>query len=148
MKTKKTSKKSWSTQICFRNGNSCIKMLQYLLFWYLTINIFLFLDFVTWKVVLLAQNFLKIDSCITKVLRSCFFHYQAFMALPTEIWSINEYVRNCKQNEVVGESDLSCILNAILQILHMMLESIPLSVSYKSGLCLLLDSEHGEKLES
>ena len=70
------------------------------------------------------------------------------MALPTEIWSINEYISNCKQNEVVGESDLSCILNAILQILNMMLESIPLSVSCKSGLCLLLDSDHGEKLES
>ena len=116
----------------------------------------------TRKVVLLAQNILKIDSCIAKVLRSCLFRYQAFTALPTEIWSINEYVSNCKQNEVVGESDLSCIFNAtlldiiptilmadgMLQILHMMLENIPLSVSYISALRSFLDSNRGEKLES
>ena len=123
---------------------------------------FLFFDFVTRKVVLLGQKFLKIDSCITKVLRSHLFRYQAFKTLPIEIWSINEYVSNCKQNEDVSESDLSCILNAMLfdiiptismadgmlQIFHMMLEIIPLSVSYKPELHSLLDSDHGEKLES
>ena len=120
------------------------------------------MDFVTRKVVLLAHNFLKFDSCITKVLRSRLFRYQAFTALPTEIWSINEYVSNCKQNEVVSESHLSCILNAMLfdimstismadgmlQILHMMLESIRLSVSCKSALPSFVDSDHGENLES
>ena len=96
------------------------------------------------------------------MLRSRPFRYQAFTSLPTKIWSVKEYVSNCKQNEVVSETDLSCILNAILldimstflmvdsilQILPMMIESVPLSVSYKSAFRLFLDSHHGEKRES
>ena len=38
--------------------------------------------------------------------------------------------------------------DGMLQILHMMLESISLSVSYKSALRSFLDSKRGEKLES
>ena len=38
--------------------------------------------------------------------------------------------------------------DGMLQILHMILESIPLSVSYKSALRSFLDSDHGETLES
>ena len=38
--------------------------------------------------------------------------------------------------------------DGMLQIFHMMLESISLSVSYKSTLRSFLDSDHGEKLES
>ena len=72
------------------------------------------------------------------------------------------YVSNCKQNEVVSESDLSFILNAMLldimstisiaggmlEILLMMLEDVPLSIGYKSALHSFLDSDHGERLES
>ena len=40
------------------------------------------------------------------------------------------------------------MLDSLLHILHMMLESAPLSVSCKSALRSFLDSDHGEKLES
>ena len=153
MKTKKHKKiPSYCVQICFSNGNSCIEMLQYLLFWYLTVNIFFCLDLVTWNVVLLAQNFLKIDSRITKALRCRLFRYQTFTQLLTEIRTLNEHVSNWKQNKVVNKSDLSCILNAILldnmptismtgsmlEILHMIFESLPLSFSYKSVYSLIV----------
>ena len=38
--------------------------------------------------------------------------------------------------------------DSMLQILHMMLESVSISVSYKSALRSFLDSDHGKKLES
>ena len=134
---KKTLKKSYSIQICFSNGNSCIKVQPYLLFWYLTINVFFIFRFCDSKSSVACTEIF--DSSITKVLRSHLFRYQAFKALPTEIWSINEYVSNCRQSEAVSESDLSCILNAMLfdiiptisvadgmlQIFHMILEIIP-----------------------
>ena len=40
------------------------------------------------------------------------------------------------------------MVDSMLQILRMMIESVPLSVSYKSALCSLLDSDPGKKLKS
>ena len=70
-----TSKKPYFVQTGFSNGNSCIEMLQYLI---LDNKCFLHLDLGTRKVVLLAHNFLKIDSRITKMFRGRSFRYQVF----------------------------------------------------------------------